>query len=171
MNRTVIAKIVNTNGIRGAVKCLHYCDSVYDLENYGEFFLEDERRLAVERMTFQKNTAIIKFKGVDSANDALLLKNRLLYIDRDKLPKLPKGVYYISDLMGLSVVTVPDGRQLGRISEVLQTGANDVYVVDVPGEKKKQYLIPAIPDVIDRVDIEGGVMTIVPMAGLLDDED
>lgn len=174
MKRTVIAKIVNTNGVRGAVKCIHYCDSVYDLENYGEFYLESGRALTVERMSFQKNTAIIKFRGVDSANDGLLIKNELLYIDKADLPKLPKGVYYISDLMGLSVVTVPGGRTLGRITEVLQTGANDVYVVDEKdggGKKKKQYLIPAIPDVIDSVDIEGGVMRITPIAGLLDDED
>ena len=69
---------------------------------------------------------------------------------------------------------MPGGRTLGRITEVLQTGANDVYVVDEKdggGKKKKQYLIPAIPDVIDSVDIEGGVMRITPIAGLLDDED
>ncbi|MBR2742650.1 MAG: 16S rRNA processing protein RimM [Clostridia bacterium] len=174
MKRTVIAKIVNTNGVRGAVKCLHYCDSVRDLENYGEFYLESGRKLTVERMSFQKNTAIIKFRGVDSANDGLLIKNELLYIDKESMPKLPKGVYYISDLMGLTVLTLPDGRELGRITEVLQTGANDVYVVDKKGDeglKKKQYLIPAIPDVIDSVDIEGGVMRITPIAGLLDDED
>ena len=166
-----IAKIVNTNGVRGAVKCIHYCDDVYDMENFDVFFLKDGRKLTVDYMSFQKNTAIIKFKELSSANEAELLRDEMLYIDESDLPELPKGVYYISDLIGLQVVVLPEGNVIGKISDVLKTGANDVYVINKADGSKKQYLIPAIPDVIDSVDIDGGVMKITPIAGLIDDED
>ena len=170
-DKIAIAKIVNTNGVRGAVKCIHYCDDVYDLENYEVFHLGDGRKLNVQRMSFQRNTAIIKFKEIESADDGLLYKNEVLYIEKSELPPLPKGVYYISDLIGLEVFSAPENKLIGKISDVLKTGANDVYVVDKAGDVKKQYLIPAIPDVIDSVDIDGGIMKITPIAGLIDDED
>ena len=66
---------------------------------------------------------------------------------------------------------LPEGNVIGKISDVLKTGANDVYVINKADGSKKQYLIPAIPDVIDSVDIDGGVMKITPIAGLIDDED
>ncbi len=172
MNKMIeIAKIVTTSGVKGAVKCQHYCDAVEDLENFSVFFLDDGRRLQVETMRFHKNMAIVKFSGIENANDAELYRNKTLYIEKSSLPELEEGVYYIDDLIGLKVVCVPDGRVLGVLSDVLQTGANDVYVVDRADGGKKQYLIPAIPDVIDKVDIDEGVMTITPIAGLIDDED
>ena len=170
-NKIAILKIVNTNGIRGALKCIHFCDSVYELENYDTFYTKDKTPLDVEKMTFQRDVAIIKFKQINNANDGLLYKNEILYIEKTSLPKLDDGVYYISDLMGLNVKTLEEDKNLGTIIDVLKTGANDVYVVKRHDDEKKQYLIPAIKEVIHSVDIKAGDMIITPIAGLLDDED
>ena len=108
---------------------------------------------------------IMKIEGTDTVEDAQKLRNRVLYIDRDDV-ELEEGSYFIQDLIGLEVIESKDGKLYGKISDVTQTGANDVY--HIRAEDGKEYLIPAIPDVIDSVDIEGGVMKITALDGLFD---
>ena len=97
------------------------------------------------------------------------MRGTVLYMDRDDV-ELDDGCYFIQDLIGLRVVDADTGKEWGVIRDVLQTGANDVYSI-WNAQEKKEYLAPAIPDVVLDTDIEAGVMTIRPLKGLFDDAD
>jgi 16S rRNA processing protein RimM len=105
----------------------------------------------------------VKFKGIDDINEVEKYRKATLWVTREHAVPLKKDEYFIADLIGLSVVT-EDGEALGNITDVMQTGANDVYVIQKPGEE--ELLIPAIKDCIKQVDLEHHVMTIFLMPGL-----
>ena len=108
---------------------------------------------------------ILSFQGIDTMNDAEKLRQAKLFVTRENAVKLKKDEYFIADLLDLSVVS-DEGEELGQISDVLQTGANDVYVISTEGEP--DLLVPAIKECIKQVDIEQGIMTIHLMPGLRD---
>jgi len=161
-------KIVNTHGISGEVKALYYADSPSFFDKIKEFTLKDKSKLSVSYIKPHKGSILIKFKGIDSFDDAEKLKNEELFVPREKAEKLPEGRYYIVDILGLSVIT-DTGRNLGKVIDVFKTGSNDVYTVK--DENGKEYLIPVIDEVILDTDIKGGRILIKPLKGLLDDED
>ncbi len=162
-------KIVTTHGLKGEVKIYPWCDSPEDLLDFEVLYLQQgKRQLAVEQMRLQKNMVLAKFEGVDTVEDAQKLRNQVVYLDREEL-ELPEGVYFVQDLLGLTVVDADSGKTYGRLTDVLQTGANDVY--EVTPEEGAPALIPAIPDVIVKIDLEGGELAIRPLAGLFDDAD
>jgi 16S rRNA processing protein RimM len=109
---------------------------------------------------------IAKIKGVDTPEQAQAMRGKVLYIDRDDAD-LPEGSYFVADLIGLEVRDEA-GRVFGVITDVLQTGANDVY--EIKNDNGKLYYIPAIPSVVLLTDIQGGIMTIYPMEGLFDED-
>ena len=111
-----------------------------------------------------KNTVIAKIEGIDTPEAAEKLRNKVLYMHRDDL-ELDEDTYFIQDLIGLEVRDADTDRVYGKIADVMQTGANDVYVIK--GEDR-EYLVPAIGDVVISTDIDGGVMTIRPLDGLFD---
>lgn len=106
-------------------------------------------------------------EGVNDVNEADGLRGRVLYINRDDV-KLPKGVYFVQDIIGMRTIDCDTGEEYGEVTDVMKTGANDVYQITKDG---KEYLIPAIPDVIVERNIEDGILTIRPMKGIFDDED
>jgi 16S rRNA processing protein RimM len=167
-NYIEIAKIVNVHGTRGEVKLIHFCDSAFDLEYYSTFYLSDNQILTLEKINVLSNTVLVKFKEIKDINQALLYKDKILYITKKQLKELQEGIYYIHDLIGCEVILFDD-RPLGKLIDVLKTGANDVYVIE--NKEKKQYLIPAIKQVINNVDIEKKVIKITPIKGMIDDED
>jgi len=116
--------------------------------------------------TLRKNTSsfIISFYGIDSITEAAKYRNSLLLAEKDFLPPLPAGEYFINDIIGLSVVTT-EGDVVGTVHDVFETGSNDVYVVK---DLNKEFLIPAIKDVVKKIDLEKGVIIISSMKGLLD---
>lgn len=114
-----------------------------------------------------KNITIIHLEGVNDVNAADGLRGRVLYINRDDV-KLPKGVYFVQDIIGMRTIDCDTGEEYGEVTDVMKTGANDVYQITKDG---KEYLIPAIPDVIVERNIEDGILTIRPMKGIFDDED
>ena len=116
-------------------------------------------------MKFFKNLVILKFKGIDNINDIEKYKGKSLYVTREHAVKLKKDEYFIADLIGMRAVT-EEGEELGTIKDVLQTGANDVYIIKKDGED--ELLVPAIKDSVKNVDIEGGVMTLHLLEGLRD---
>lgn len=163
-------KIVATQGLRGEVRVQPWCDSPDFLLQFGGFFLDGEgknyRKVTDARV--HKHMAVLKFEGAETVEDAMALLRRVLYIDR-KTVDLPEGSYFEQDLIGMDVVDAGDGHAYGKLTEVLRTGANDVYTVtDAAG---KEVLIPAIPDVVREVDTDAGVMHITPLKGLFDDAD
>lgn len=162
-----IGKIVNIHGLKGDVKVMPWCDEPELLCEFDRLFIDrDKKEIEVEDARVFKNTVIMRFEGCASPEDAEKLRNKVLYIHRDDL-ELEEGVYFIQDLIGLNVVDADSGRVYGTLKDVSQTGANDVYEV-FDEENKKTYWIPAIPDVVIETDVDGGVMKIRPLEGLLD---
>lgn len=124
--------------------------------------------MEVESSRVHKSLVIIKFSGVDSLEQAMPLLRQTLYIDRSWV-ELPEGSYFEQDLIGLKVIHEQTGKEYGQITAVSKTGANDVYHILRP--EGGEVLIPAIPDVIRSVDLDGAEMKIIPLKGLFSDED
>ena len=162
-------RIVGTHGLLGEVKVTPWCDSPEFLLQFKSLYFDEgalERRVASARV--HKTLVLIRFEGIDSIDGAMKLIKKVIYIDRE-LVKLPEGNYFEQDLIGLRVEDEKSGRVYGRLSAVYYTGANDVYAVQP--ETGAEVLIPAIPDVIRRVEPEAGRMLITPLRGLFEDED
>jgi len=159
-----IGQIVNTHGLRGDLKVMPWCD---DPEIFHElaYVLIDGEEFEIQKSSLHKNAVLLKLKGIDHINNAELYRNKVLKIPREELGELPEGTYYICDLLGCSVETV-DGRNLGKICDIIKTGSNDVYVVE--DITKKQVLIPVIDEVIKSVSIDEKRIVIEPLKGLID---
>lgn len=162
-----VGVISNTHGIRGEVKVFPTTDDPARFKKLKNVFLDTGKEyleLEIEQVKFFKQFVILKFKGYDSINDVERYKQKSLMVDREHAVKLKKNEYFIADLVGLSVYT-EDDRPLGTLTDVLQTGANDVYVVEM--EERKEVLIPAIRECILEVDMETRRMKVHLLEGLL----
>jgi len=158
-------KIVTIHGIRGEVNIMPYTDSPDLLAEFDRLFIgKNHEEVNIERSRVFKNTVIAKIEGVDTPEAAEKLRNKVLYMHRDDL-ELDDDTYFIQDLIGLEVRDADTQQIYGTIADVMQTGANDVYVIK--GENR-EYLVPAIADVVVSTDIDGGIMTIRPLDGLFD---
>lgn len=158
-------KIVTTHGIRGEVKIMPYTDYPELLCDFDRLFIgKDHREIGVERSRVFKNTVIAKLEGIDTPEAAEKLRNKILYMHRDDL-ELDEDTYFIQDLIGMEVMDADSGIVYGNIADVMQTGANDVYVIQ-GGDR--EYLVPAIADVVISTDMDNDVMTIRPLDGLFD---
>lgn len=163
-----VGVITTTHGVRGEVKVFPTTDDPARFKKLKKVILDDgksRREVEIRSVRFFKNLVILGFQGIDTMNDAEKLRQAKLFVTRENAVKLKKDEYFIADLLDLSVVS-DEGEELGQISDVLQTGANDVYVISKEGES--DLLIPAIKECIKQVDIEQGIMTIHLMPGLRD---
>ena len=162
-----VGVISSTHGIRGEVKVFPTTDDVKRFKKLKKVILDTGREhlpLEVESVKFFKQFAIVKFKGIDNINDIEKYKGKSLLVDRENAVKLRKDEYFIADMIGLQVYT-EDGEVFGVLKDVLETGANDVYIID--SQKHGEVLVPAIKQCILDVDIEGQKMTIHLMEGLV----
>lgn len=162
-----VGVITQTHGIRGEVKVFPTTDDANRFKKLKEVILDTGReRLSVEieGVKFFKKFVILKFKGYDSINDVEKYKQGKLLVSRDKAVRLKKDEYFVADMIGMRVVT-DTGEDFGVLKEVLATGANDVYVVS--REDGREVLLPAIKECIKNVDMDGHVMEIHVMDGLL----
>ena len=160
-----IGKIVSVFGIKGEVKVQPWCDSPNFLCEFDVLYYKSGTPVNIVRSRVQKNIVVMKIDGVDTVEDAQKLRNRVLYMDRNDV-ELEEGSYFVQDLLSLKVIDAETGEEYGEISDVTETGANDVY--HVKSSDGKMYYIPAIPDVVKEVDIECGTMKIIPLQGLFD---
>lgn len=161
-------KIVATHGLRGEVKVLPWCDGPQALLPFQTLYLDGGNTpLAVEKSRTVKGMALLKFAGYDSPEAAQPLRGKVLWLDRED-DTLEEGQYYIQDLLGLSVADADTGKIYGTLRDVTETGANDVYHIAFPDGRIQ--LIPAIPQVVVEIDIDGGRMLIRPLEGLFDDD-
>ncbi len=165
----VVGTVAGAFGIRGEVKVRLETDFPERLAKKGELVLEwpdgkiEKRRLVSVRIDeTQYGIGFLKFEGIDDRDTASSMRGTVLRIYREQCEKLPEGHYYLHELVGLAVETT-DGRKLGKISEVQQHPANDVYVVG-------NIMIPALKSVVKEIDIAGGRMVINPVPGLLEEE-
>ena len=161
-----LGQIVNVKGLKGEVKVNSFTDDNTKFERIPNVFLKQKGNLkeySIEKVGYSKNQVIIKFKGVDTVEEAETLRNSYIVVDREIFGELPEGVYYIADLLGLDVYT-EDGTLLGKVDDIFSTGANDVYVVK--DELGKQRLLPGIDEVIKHIDIESGKIIVNLIEGL-----
>lgn len=162
-----VGVITQTHGIRGEVKVFPTTDDVNRFKKLKEVILDTGRErlaLEIEGVKFFKQFVILKFKGYDSINDVEKYKQGKLLVTRDKAVRLQKDEYFVADMIGMRVVT-DTGEDFGVLKEVLATGANDVYVVSREGGG--DVLLPAIKECVKNIDIDGQVMEIHVMDGLL----
>jgi len=163
-----IGRILKPQGTRGEVKILPLTDFPERFATMEKILLDLDGRFetrSVEKVSSLGRFIVMKLSGIDDMNAALLLKNALLKVTRQELVPLPDGEYYVFDLVGLNVHTTA-GRHLGQIKDVLQTGANDVYIVE--GVTPRQLLIPALKQVVLSIDLETGKMVVELPEGLED---
>ena len=165
-----VGAITQTHGVRGEVKVFPLTDDVMRFKNMKDLILDTGRQqitLEVTSARPQKNLVILKFKGYDSINDVEKYKGAKLYVTKENRVACDEDEYFIADLIGLTVVT-DDGSVLGTLTDVITTGANDVYAVKM--ESEKELLIPAIHDCILQVNDDERKMTVHLLDGLLDEE-
>ena len=161
-----LGQIVNVKGLKGEVKVNSFTDDNTKFERIPNVFIKQKGNLkeySIEKVGYSKNQVIIKFKGVDTVEEAETLRNSYIVVDREIFGELPEGVYYIADLLGLDVY-IEDGTLLGKVDDIFSTGANDVYVVK--DELGKQRLLPGIDEVIKHIDIESGKIIVNLIEGL-----
>ena len=163
-----VGVISNTHGIRGEVKVYPTTDNVRRFDDLKEVILDtgkEQLNLHVTSVKYFKNMVILKFKEFDNINDIIPYKGMDLLVTRENAIPLEKGEYYIADIIGSKVITDED-KILGTLTDVLQTGANDVYVVKT--KDGKEVLLPSIEECILDRDIENKIVKVHIMKGLLD---
>lgn len=166
-----IGKITNVHGLHGEVKVYPWCDDAAFLCSFDTLYTDQNggNSVQIQNARVQQNMVIMQLEGVVTREQAEAMRNTILYMDREDI-ELEEGTYFIQDLIGLSVIDADSGKVWGKIRDVMQTGANDVYSI-WNEEEKKEYLAPAIPDVVLATDLDAGTMTIRPLKGLFDDAD
>ena len=166
--RFQVGVITSTHGIKGEVKVFPTTDDAKRFKKNMELILDtgkEELLLSVENVKFFKQFVILKFKGIDNINDIEKYKTKSLYVTRANAVKLRKDEYFIADLLGIDVWE-DNEEKLGTLKDVIETGANDVYVIAL--EDGTELLVPAIKECILDVDVENRKMVIHVMEGLRD---
>lgn len=163
-----VGAVTSTHGLAGEVKVFPTTDDPKRFKKLKQVLLDtgkDMLPLEVEHVKFFKNMVILKFKGYDRIEDIMGFKGKNLYVTRENAVRLKKDEYFIADLIGMKVYT-EDEAYLGELTEVITTGANDVYTVRM--ENGKDVLIPAIGQCILNVDVEHETMQVHLLEGLLE---
>src|SRR5574344_515284 len=162
----LIGKIVNVHGIKGEVKIYPYTDDISNLLTIKEVYMDENltSKYLIQSSKVHKDMLITKFEGISNPEDAIKLKDKNIYILKSSLKKLDEGTYYICDLIGIQVFDVNENK-IGILSDVQNVGSNDVYEI-ITLDKKKIYL-PAIHDVIKKIDINSKKMYVEIMEGLI----
>ena len=162
-----IGKIANTQGLKGEIKVIPLTDNPERFDNLDWIFIgcdDGHKRYDIESVRYQKSSVILKLKGINDIDKASELKSKFLLIHRSNALPLGEDAYFICDLIGCEVYE--EGKdKLGTLRDVIKTGSNDVYVVESKG---REYLIPAIHQVIKEINIEQNRIIILPVKGLLD---
>ena len=160
--------ITSTHGIRGEVKVYPTTDDPQRFRELKKVYLDTGKEqipLEIEQVKFFKQFAILKFRGIDNINDIEKYRGKSLLIDREDASPLAQDEYYIGDIIGMDVYTDDPAEHFGVLKDVMETGANDVYIID--SDRHGEVLIPAIRQCILSVDVERNEMRIHLMEGLL----
>lgn len=163
MEKIKVGKIVNAVGLKGEVKVYNYSDSSEIYEITPEVYVGGEL-LEIENVRLQKNMVILKLEGINDRNAAEAAKGREIFITEDDLPELEEGEYYVRDLIGMTVTE--DGNVLGKVTNVLQNTAQDVF--EVERENGKQLLIPRVDAFVLDIDLDTREIKVQLPEGLLE---
>ena len=165
--RLEVGQIVNTFGIKGEVKVMPFTDDINRFDYLEKVYVKtrrDEKLYKVENARYHKNMVLLKLEGIENPEQAEMLKNAFLEIDREDAIPLEEGTYFIADLIGLEVYT-DEGKLLGKVEDIYNAGANDIYVVK--DELGKQILLPGIDEVIKEVDLDKSKILVHLIPGLI----
>lgn len=157
-----VGQVSSPQGIKGEVNVYPYTD---ELERFSQFesVILDGKKLAIEKVRYAKNMAVIKLEGVDDRNASEKLRGKDLFIRRENLPEQPEDVYFIQDLIGMSVMNEA-GCYVGELVEVNQNSAQDIYIIK--RSDGSSFMLPAVKEFVRKVDIEQGCMTVHLIEGL-----
>ncbi len=156
-NLIIIGKIVAPHGVRGDVRVSILTDFPDRFLNLHHVWLDEHTSLIIENASFHKQFVLLKFKGLDCRDSVESLRGRLLQVKPSELVKLPENHFFVFEIIGLDVYTLT-GEKLGTVTDIIQTGSNDVYVIEQEG--KKPLLIPAIKDVVKCINIADKKITV-----------
>ena len=169
-DRFQVGVLTSPHGVRGEIKVYPTTDDLRRFKRLKEVILDtgkETKVLEIESVKFSKQMVILKFKGFDTPEDIAKYRQCSIYVTRENAVRLGRDEYFIADLMGLKVHN-EDDEEIGVLREVLETGANDVYIIDL--HDGRELLLPAIKDCVLDVDVEGGQIKIHILDGLLDEE-
>lgn len=162
-----IGQIVNTNGLNGGIKIKPFTDDIKRFSKIDTIYIDKKGELVeftIEKVWYNKNMVMLKVKGIDSIEEAEKYRNFYVKVKRNQNEKLPKNIYYIVDILDCEVF-LENNTLLGKVVDVFATGSNDVYVVK--NEQGKDILLPAISEVVKKVDIKNKKITVKLLDGLL----
>lgn len=159
-------RIINKRGLNGELKVESYCDSPDVFCSLDRVYLDSDGKIEKRLLSAKlyKNWVYIKLEGVNTSDDADRLKNCILYLHRDDID-IDDDSIFIDDILGLNVIDIDNGTVYGVLDEVFNRGASDIYRVV---NKNKEYLIPAVDEIVIEIDVEKGIF-IRPIPGLIDD--
>ena len=162
-----IGQIVNVHGIKGEVKVYPYTDDIVNLSKKKYVYLDEsiESKININLCRIQKNMLLVKFEKIDTDEESEKLRNKYIYVLKEELDSLEEDNYYVDDLLSMQVVDIKNNKAIGTITYVFNTGANDIYEVLLE-DGKKAYL-PAIKQVVKKVDIDEKKMYVELMKGLI----
>ena len=165
MDRIKLGKITAPVGVRGEVRVYAYTDELTRFSAIKELWVENTPA-KIENVRYQKNMVVLKLDICPDRNEAEHLRNKELYLDRDKLWDVPEDTYFVRDILGSSCID-ESGRDLGVLADIIQNPAQDIYVVkDSVGA---EHLVPAVKEFIKEVDTDNKLITIHVISGLFDD--
>jgi 16S rRNA processing protein RimM len=164
--RISVGKILGPHGVKGEVKVLPLTDFPRRFQKNKMFWIDSvQKKMQVETVRTQGAFLLMKFIGIEQREDAEKIKNALIQVEHSETIKLPPGQYYHFEIMGLKVFK-KNGEFIGRVQEILETGANDIYIVE--RDDKEKLLVPALKKVVTEIDIANGLMVVELPPGLED---
>lgn len=163
-----VGTFVNTHGVRGEIKVYPHTDDVNRFSDLDYVYMETKEGLYkcdIASVRYFKNMAIVKFRGTDNINDIEKYKGSDLYVTREQAVPLEENEYFICDVIGSEVIS-DEGVKIGQVKDVMQTGANDVYIVGT--ESGEEILIPVIPQCVLELDFENKIVHVHMLEGLME---
>ena len=159
-------KIINTHGCHGGVKIESWCNTPYELAALDELYIKKGDtfiELKVIKASVFKQFVVATLKGIDDVDSAMALKGTIIFAKRDAF-ELEEGEYFIADLYGLEIIDADNGKKYGKLKDIVNRGASDIYVVDTPNGER---MIPVVPEFVEKVDVNEGIF-VRPIEGMLD---
>ncbi len=161
-------RIINTHGVRGNLKIESWCDSVEVFCRLPCIYIEKKTgfvKYDITSASEHKKCALVKFDGIDDLDSAMLLKNKIVYAERELIP-IEEGSVFIADMIGLDVFRKENGEKLGVLTDIFESVASDIYVIKT--EDGREVLVPGVDEFIYEIDTEKGI-TISPIPGMFED--
>lgn len=161
-----IGQIVSTHGVKGELRVQPWCDSPEFMKKFKTLYFDSEGKCPAKVISCRPhgNIVLLKIDSTDTVEQAQAMRNKILYMRRSDA-NIPDGEYFIQELIGCKVFDADTGAEYGALTDVSETGANDVWHITSNGT---EYLIPAIPDVVINVDVAGDRVEIRPLKGIFD---